>query len=252
MNSSNSQILLQANGIYVDYKLPVRKYGNFKEYLLSKIKGQKQTYDSFHALTNINITLNKGECIGLIGHNGCGKSTLLKVLSGILKPRSGTVLCRERLTSLIELGAGFDSELPALDNIYLCCMLMGIPKKEIQEHIDEIIDFAELRDFLDFPIKNYSSGMTARLGFACATVIDPSIILIDEVLAVGDGAFQKKCHARIRDLKLTGKGIILVSHDMEAIKAYCDRVYVLHKGSLYFHGNTEEGISHYNKLQGIS
>ncbi len=246
MQSENP--LLKAQSISVSYQILSRKFGSFKEYILSKIKGEKIKVQEFHALKGVSVDLFPGECIGLIGHNGSGKSTLLKVIAGILKAKIGNVDYSGRMTSLIELGAGFDSELPAYDNIYLSCTLMGFSRKEINENVDKIIQFAELQDFLDFPIKNYSSGMTARLGFACATAIDPDILLIDEVLAVGDERFQKKCHDRINELRKKGKGIILVSHDMSAIESFCDRVYVLNHGDLVHEGDVIQGIAKYREL----
>jgi ABC-2 type transport system ATP-binding protein len=171
--------------------------------------------------------------------------------AGILDPTLGLVSYQGRLTSLIELGAGFDGELPAIDNIYLACTLMGIGKEEIRNKLDQIIDFAELKDFLDFPIKNYSSGMAARLGFACATVVDPEILLIDEVLAVGDEAFQLKCFNRINTLKQAGKSIVLVTHDMNAVERFCDRVYLLDSGTLVFEGSPMDGIERYRQALGI-
>jgi len=240
--------ILSASGVSVNFLIPSRRFGSFKEYVLARLKREKLEHREFTALRDVCINLYPGECIGLIGHNGSGKSTFLKVIAGILKPTSGNVISTGRMTSLIELGAGFDSELTAADNIYLSCTLMGITQREIKSSIDSIIAFAELAGFIDFPIKNYSSGMTARLGFACATVIEPEILLVDEVLAVGDERFQEKCFARIRELKSKGKGIIIVSHDANAIKAFCDRVYVLHHGEVKYEGQVGPGIDKYREL----
>ncbi len=232
--------------------MPDRKFSSLKEFVVSKIKGERRKINHFQALNDVSIDVRNGECVGLIGHNGCGKSTLLKVLAGILPPSHGKVGHVGRMTSLIELGAGFDSELGAVDNIYLACSLMGFSRQEIRSKIDEIIDFAGLRDFLDFPIKNYSSGMAARLGFSCATIVRPDILLVDEVLAVGDEAFQHKCFEKISGLKKDRKGIILVTHDMSAVQTFCDRVYVLDHGSLVFSGNVEDGIAKYRELLQLS
>lgn len=243
--------LLTADNIEVSFQMHSRKFGSFKELLLSKIKGEKINVEDFHALKGVSVHVNPGECVGLIGHNGSGKSTLLKVLTGILEPKAGSVKYRGHLTSLIELGAGFDSDLPAKDNIFLGCCLMGYSKKQIAERFDDIISFAELKDFLDFPLKNYSSGMYARLGFACATAFDPDIVLVDEVLAVGDEGFQAKCHRKVKDLKQAGKGIVLVTHDMHAVKNFCERVYVLDHGKIVYEGAADPAIAKYRTLMGL-
>ena len=249
MNRSGT--ILSAQNVSVSYRIPTRRYGSPKEMVLSRLKGEKNPVVEFAALEQVSIELKAGECVGLIGHNGCGKSTLLKVIAGILSTKAGKVTYEGRLTSLIELGAGFDPELPARDNIFLACTLMGIAKREINENLQRIIEFAELDRFLDFPLKNYSSGMYARLGFSCATIINPDIILVDEVLAVGDEAFQAKCLRRILELKENGKGIILVTHDMGAVQRFCDRVYVLDHGRLVYQGPNLEGIAAYRRYQGL-
>ena len=240
--------LLTADNIAVSFQMHSRKFGSFKELLLAKLRGEKIHVDEFQALKGVSIHLQPGECVGLIGHNGSGKSTLLKVLTGILEPKNGQVQHTGHLTSLIELGAGFDSELPATDNIFLGCCLMGYSKKQIAERFKDIISFAELENFLDFPLKNYSSGMYARLGFACATAFDPDIVLVDEVLAVGDEAFQAKCHQKVKELKDSGKGIVLVTHDMNAVKKFCERVYVLHHGLVVYEGAVDAAIAKYREL----
>lgn len=243
---------LSAQNVVVSYQLPSRRFTSLKEYLLSYIKGEKHEMQTFDALKGISIVLNRSECVGLVGRNGCGKSTLLKVLAGIISPTVGDVVHSGRLTSLIELGAGFDGELTAVDNIYLACTLMGVSQAEIKSRLNDIIEFAELRDFLNFPIKNYSSGMAARLGFACATIVEPEILLIDEVLAVGDEAFQQKCLQRIQELKKTGKSIVLVTHDMLAVERFCDRVYLLDHGRLVFEGDPIEGIRQYRQVLAVN
>lgn len=209
---TESRAVLSAEHISVTYRVSNRKFGSLKEFAVALLRREVIAYSQLHVLRDVSLVLHPGECIGLLGHNGSGKSTLLKVLAGILKPKIGVVDFVGRMTSLIELGAGFDPELTAVDNIFLSCTLMGIPIPEIREHVGDIIHFAELEKFTEFPLKNYSSGMYARLGFACATVIDPSIILIDEVIGVGDEAFQAKCHARLETLRKMGRAIVLVSH----------------------------------------
>lgn len=240
--------LLTADNIEVSFQMHSRKFGSFKELLLARLRGEKIRVDEFQALKGVSIHVQPGECVGLIGHNGSGKSTLLKVLTGILEPKNGRVQHKGHLTSLIELGAGFDSELPATDNIFLGCCLMGYSKKQIAARFKDIISFAELENFLDFPLKNYSSGMYARLGFACATAFDPDIVLVDEVLAVGDEGFQAKCHQKVKELKGSGKGIVLVTHDMNAVKNFCERVYVLHHGLVVYEGAVDTAIAKYREL----
>jgi ABC-type polysaccharide/polyol phosphate transport system ATPase subunit len=197
--------------------------------------------------------LQAGECLALIGHNGSGKSTLLKTLVGIISPTHGRVVTKGRVASLIELGAGFDGELSGEENIFLACTLMGLSKKQIQQNIQSILQFAELEEFAQFPLKNYSSGMYARLGFSCATLLDPDILIVDEVLAVGDEKFQAKCLKRIEDLKKLGKSIVFVTHDMNAVTTFCDRVVLLDHGSLVYDGRPEIAINLFRKLMmGVS
>lgn len=248
MTMTENQPILSAKDISVSYRISNRRFGSFKEFVLSKLRREKIQYTQFNALSNVSIEAYGGECVGLLGHNGSGKSTLLKVIAGILKPKAGTVDFSGRMTSLIELGAGFDPELTAVDNIFLSCTLMGMPQAEIRKNVDGIIKFAELEKFTDFPLKNYSSGMYARLGFACATMIDPKIILIDEVIGVGDEAFQAKCQTRLEQLRQVGKAIVLVTHDMNAVKTFCSKVYVLHEGKLVFEGDPHSGIEKYRSM----
>jgi ABC-type polysaccharide/polyol phosphate transport system ATPase subunit len=248
---TQSTTILKAEEVSVEFKIASQRYSSFKEYLISRLRREKVQVQEIKALNDISIELRSGECVGLIGHNGCGKSTLLKVIAGILNAKNGRVTYDGRMTSLIELGAGFDPELDAIDNIYLACTLMGIPKREIDRDINKIIEFAELQDYVHLPLKNYSSGMYARLGFSCATAIDPDIILVDEVLAVGDEAFQIKCHKRLNQLKKQSKGIILVSHDMNAISRFCDRTYVLDRGVIAYEGQVEGAVRKYRELLGL-
>lgn len=248
---TSTQPVLTADSVSVSYRVPSRRFGSLKEYVVARLRGEKVDKVEFKALDDVTVRVYPGECVGLLGHNGSGKSTLLKVMSGILKAQKGAVHSVGRLTSLIELGAGFDPDLPAVDNIMLSCTLMGIHPKETKPRVAEILKFAELEDFQTFPLKNYSSGMYARLGFACATVIDPDIVLIDEVIGVGDEAFQLKCHERLNQLRAKGKAIILVTHDTNAVRKFCSRVYCLHHGKVMFDGDTERGIQKYRELLGL-
>ena len=238
---------IEASNITVEYRSPKYKYTTFKEYFINALKG-KSGHTRHKALDNVSIRVAKGEAVALIGHNGSGKSTLLRVLAGIIEPEGATVKTYGRIAPMIELGAGFDHELSGTENIYLSCTLMGLSNAEITERIPEIVRFAELEEFIDMPFKNFSSGMQARLGFACATAVDPDIILADEVLAVGDSNFAKKCLLKIDALRQKGAALILVSHDPGAVRSFCKRAYVFEKGILYFHGSTEEALNFNNEI----
>lgn len=199
--------------------------------------------DEFWAVNNVSFELRRGECLGLIGHNGAGKTTLLKMLNGLVKPDTGRIEMRGRVGALIALGAGFNPVLTGRENIYVNGSVLGLSKREIDEKIDEIIDFAEVRDFIDSPVQSYSSGMTVRLGFAIAVKTNPDILLLDEVLAVGDIGFQAKCFNTLAEFKKQGVAFILVSHNMHLISRYSDRVLYLQHGKTKHCGTAEGGIN---------
>jgi lipopolysaccharide transport system ATP-binding protein len=199
----------------------------------------------FWALKDINLEIKRGEVIGLIGANGSGKSTLLKILSRITEPSDGEVRIRGRVASLLEVGTGFHPELTGRENIYINGAILGMTRKEVDQKIDEIIDFAGVSDFIETPIKRYSSGMTVRLGFAVAAHLDPDILIVDEVLAVGDASFQKKCLGKMEDISNLGRTIIFVSHQLPMIEALCSRAYLLEEGHLSRFGNTKEIVDFY-------
>ena len=190
---------------------------------------------------------DKGESCALIGANGSGKSTMLKIISGILTPTKGSVEVNGSIAPLIELGAGFDYELTGRENIFLNGAILGYSKKLMLEKYDEIIDFSELRDFIDVPVKNYSSGMIARLGFSIATIVKPEILVVDEILAVGDQAFQDKCHKRLEDMMNSGTTVLLVSHSAADIKRICQKAVWIDKSNLRFVGNVDEALQLYDK-----
>ena len=215
------------------------KVDSIKEYIIKFFKRQL-LFEEFMALSDININIEQGEVFGLIGLNGCGKSTLLKIISGIYKPSTGSVKVCGTIAPLIELGAGFDMDLTARENIYLNGSVLGYSKQYIDEKFDEIVDFTELHQFLDVPMKNYSSGMVARVGFAIATITKPDILIVDEILAVGDFLFQEKCEKRINELMSGGTTVIIVSHSIEQIKRLCDRVAWIESGKIKMIGNAEE------------
>lgn len=191
--------------------------------------------------------MDKGESCALIGANGSGKSTMLKIISGILTPTKGSVEVNGSIAPLIELGAGFDYELTGRENIFLNGAILGYSKKLMLEKYDEIIDFSELRDFIDVPVKNYSSGMIARLGFSIATMVKPEILVVDEILAVGDQAFQDKCHKRLEDMMNSGTTVLLVSHSAADIKRICQKAVWIDKSNLRFVGNVDEALQLYDK-----
>ncbi|MBR4910222.1 MAG: ABC transporter ATP-binding protein [Clostridia bacterium] len=221
------------------FNMAKEKVDSIKEYLIKFFKRQL-LFEEFMALSDINITVQKGEVFGLIGLNGCGKSTLLKIISGIYKPSTGTVKVNGTIAPLIELGAGFDMDLTARENIYLNGSVLGYSKQYIEEKFDEIVDFTELHQFIDVPMKNFSSGMVARVGFAIATITKPDILIVDEILAVGDFLFQEKCEKRINELMSGGTTVIIVSHSIDQIKRLCDRVAWIEKGKIKMIGAAEE------------
>lgn len=230
-------ICLQNVGMY--FRKSTQKVDSFKEYIIRKFKGQI-TYEEFRALSNINLEIQKGEVIGFVGLNGAGKSTLLKVVSGVQKPTVGKITVKGKVSPLLELGAGFDNDLTGRENIYLNGLILGYDKKFINSKLDEIIDFAEIREFIDTPIKNYSSGMKARLGFSIATVKVPQILIVDEVLSVGDGRFKKKSEERMLELIRSDATVLFVSHSLAQIRRLCTKVVWLEKGQVKMEGDTKE------------
>ncbi|MDR3748767.1 MAG: ABC transporter ATP-binding protein [Acidobacteriota bacterium] len=208
--------------------------------LFSKFFRHQSSYHDFDAVKNVSLEVPPGQMLGIVGRNGSGKSTLLKVIAGVYRPTAGTVEVHGTLAPLIELGAGFHHELTGRENILLNGLLMGYSKREMLEREQRIIDFAEIGDFIDSPVKQYSSGMYMRLAFSVATEVDPQILVIDEILAVGDAGFQQKCFERIRNFKSAGKTIVLVTHDMSQIEEHCDRAILIEKGSIMADGPAAE------------
>jgi ABC-type polysaccharide/polyol phosphate transport system ATPase subunit len=209
------------------------------------LDGAKLRDGEFWAVKDVSFELRRGECLGLIGHNGAGKTTLLKMLNGLIKPDSGSITMRGRVGALIALGAGFNPILTGRENIYINGSVLGLTKKEIDAKIEEIIDFADIREFIDMSVQSYSSGMAVRLGFAVASSLKPDILILDEVLAVGDVAFQAKCFNRLADMRRDGVPFILVSHNMHQISRYCKKVVFMKHGRIEFFGEVEEGISRF-------
>ena len=228
----------------VRFNLAQEKVDNLKEYVVRLLK-HELLFQEFLALKDVSFEVKKGESWGLIGHNGAGKSTMLKLICGILKPYKGTVEVRGVISPLIELGAGFDMELTARENIHLNGAVLGNSEKFMNEHFDEIVDFAEVRKFLDVPIKNYSSGMIARLGFAIATIVKPDILIVDEVLSVGDLSSQKKCEKRMRHMRADGATLLYVSHSIESVRKLCKKVVWLEHGMVQMQGDVDEVCNAY-------
>ena len=232
----------------VCYRLYREKVSTLKEAVVNRFRHLRSA-EQFWALRHVTLTIEPGEAIALVGHNGSGKSTLLKTIAGVLTPSEGEVLVEGRISPMIELGAGFDPELSGRDNIFLNGALLGFSRKQMEGKFDRIVAFAELGDFIDMPIKNYSSGMYARLGFAIAQDVEPDVLIVDEVLAVGDERFQEKCKARIRDFRAAGVTFCFVSHDYRAAKELCPRAAVLHHGRLAFDGPVDAGWERYRELE---
>jgi ABC-2 type transport system ATP-binding protein len=226
------QSIITLQGISVRYRLVRERRRTFQAHIIAYMKGKRIEKETLWALRHISLELCKGESLGIIGPNGAGKSTLLKVISGVIKPAEGTVVANGKIAPLIELAAGFDDELTGRENIFLNASILGFSKREIEDRIDSIVDFSELRDFIDTPLKHYSSGMVARLAFSVATEADPDILIIDEVLVVGDVHFKQKSKERISEFKKRGVTILFVSHDMEQIRSLCSKVLWLDHGEI--------------------
>lgn len=239
-----SEIVIDIRHVSMHFNLMVERVDSIKEYVFKLLKG-KLLYNDFVALNDISFSVKKGEIVGLVGLNGAGKSTLLKIIAGVLKPTKGTVITKGSIAPLIEVGAGFDPELTARENIYLNGAILGHTKGFMDKKFDEIIEFAELQNFVDVPVKNFSSGMYARLGFSIATVVQPAILIVDEVLSVGDFRFQEKCEKRINKMIKQGVTIILVSHSIDMIKRLCTKVIWLEHGRVKKIGNTDEICNEY-------
>ena len=234
-----SKYAVEVKNVSMKFNLAQERVDGLKEYFVKRMQG-KLKYDEFYALKNITFDIVKGDSFALVGSNGSGKSTMLKIIAGVLKPTCGTVSTYGNIAPLIELGAGFDMELTGRENIFLNGAILGHSRKTMREKYDEIIDFSELKEFADVPVKNYSSGMLARLGFSIATIIKPEILIVDEILSVGDYAFQQKCHQRMEDLMSGGTTVILVSHSSDDVKRICNRGIWINKGDLMCIGTADE------------
>lgn len=240
--------IIKVDNVSMCFNLSTEKHESLKEYLLAMVQGRLQ-YDEFYALRDVSLDIMPGDFYGLVGLNGSGKSTLLKTIAGVYKPSKGKVTVNGTIAPLIELGAGFDMDLTARENIYLNGTVLGFSPKYLDEKFDEIVEFSELQNFLDVPLKNYSSGMVARLAFAVATMTKPDILIADEILSVGDFLFQEKCEKRMAELLSGGTTVILVSHSIEQIERMCNKVAWLDHGHLRRLGPTKEVTAEYRKFE---
>ncbi len=239
-------LALKVDQVGIRFNLSEEKVDNLKEYVIKLIKHQIR-YQEFWALRDISFEVKKGDRLGILGLNGAGKSTLLKIIAGVLKATEGSVTTYGRIVPLLELGAGFDKQYTGAENIYLYGAVLGYPKSFIKERFDEIVEFSELGHFIHVPIKNYSSGMKARLGFSIATIVEPEILILDEVLSVGDAKFRKKSEKRIKSMFDQGVTVLFVSHSLPQVKSLCNRAIILEQGRLVADGSIDEVAPLYEK-----
>lgn len=236
--------LIDVENVSMRYKLPAEKIDNLKEYFVKLLKG-KLKYKDFWVLKDISFQVKRGESLALIGRNGAGKSTLLRLIAGILEPTKGKIVTQGAMAPLLKLGAGFDVNATGKENVFLNGAILGFSRREMEKKYDSIVEFSELKDFMNVPLKNYSSGMLTRLGFSIAVDVRPDILLIDEILAVGDIPFQKKCGEKIAELQKTGTTFILVTHSMNKAKELCAKGLYLKNGEISSYGDIETVTSHY-------
>ena len=246
--TSQQNAVVQVDHVSMVFNLANEKVQSLKESFI-KIARRELMFKEFTAVDDASFTVNRGDVFGLVGTNGSGKSTMLKIIAGVLEPSKGTCTVNGTISPLIELGAGFDPELTARENIYLNGALLGHSKKFLDEHIKDIIDFAELHDFMEMPLKNYSSGMVARIAFAIATVTEPDLLIVDEVLSVGDFLFQQKCENRINDMIERGTTVLIVSHDTSQIERLCNRALWIEKSKLKMLGDAKEVCAAYREYE---
>ena len=239
-------IVIKAENLGIKYNLSEQKVDDFKDYIIKVVKGELN-YNEFWALKNVSFSIESGDHVGVLGLNGAGKSTLLKAIAGVLKPTEGSVQTKGKIVPLLELGAGFDRQYTGAENIYLYGAVLGYSRKFINAKFKEIVEFSELEDFINVPVKNYSSGMKSRLGFAIATTVQADILILDEVLAVGDAKFRKKCEAKIKEMFADGTTVLFVSHNLSQVKKLCDKALLLEHGRVAAYGDTERIARIYQK-----
>ena len=244
--STNSDVAIEVDHVYKSFNIYYDRANTLKERVLFWKRNKRR--EKREILKDINLEIKKGETVALIGVNGSGKSTLLKLMTQIIFPNKGTIETHGKLTSLLELGAGFHPDFSGRENIYFNSSIFGLTKKEIDKRLDQIIEFSELQDFIDNPVRTYSSGMYMRLAFSVAINVDADILLIDEILSVGDQHFQEKCFKKMRELREEGKTMVFVTHSMESVRNLCDRAIWLYDGQVRMDGNTQEVIDEYLKV----
>lgn len=243
-NEVEQRNMIEVRDVSMRFRLTDDKILSLKEFVTRKLSG-KLKVNEFWALEHVNFDVHQGEVLGIIGHNGAGKSTVLKCISGILKPTQGSVTCHGNIVPMLELGSGFDFDLTGKENIFLNGAILGYDEEFLKEKYDEIVEFSELGQFIDVPIRNYSSGMLARLAFSVATVVNPQILIVDEILSVGDESFQAKSRARMMELMSGGTTVLFVSHSLDQIREMCDRVVWLERGKVRMAGPTTEVCDRY-------
>lgn len=237
--------IIKVNDLGVCFRMDRNKTTNLKEYVVRALKRQN-SYEDFWALRNITFDVKKGEVLGIIGHNGAGKSTLLKAISRIIQPAEGSIECKGKVIPMLELGSGFDYELSGSENIYLNGAVLGFTRKFINDNYQAIVDYSEIGDFIRMPLKTYSSGMVARLAFSIATMVQPEILIVDEILSVGDERFQKKSHERMINLMMGGTTVLFVSHSLDAVRKLCSRTLWIENGEIRFFGDTQTACDMYH------
>lgn len=242
-----SEKAIVLNHVGMKFNLSKEKVDNLKDYLIKSLKREVH-YNEFWALKDINVEIEKGDRVGILGLNGAGKSTLLKVIAGVFKPTEGSVEKHGKIAPLLELGAGFDKQYTGHENIYLYGAVLGYSKKFIDEKYDEIVEFSELGEFIDVPVQNYSSGMRSRLGFSIATVVSPKILILDEVLSVGDAKFRKKSEKKVMSMFASGVTVLFVSHSLDQVKRLCNKAMIIDHGKLLAYGDIDDVAPIYEKM----